>query len=416
MLNPVRPGRPGLERLETAPGIDAPATPPVAERSAGPWFHERADVLSHAPVNDALAERPGISVVVPVFDEIDSLEELYQSITASCTRLGRGHEIIFINDGSRDGSDRKLDELAERDRCVQVIHFRRNFGKSPALAAAFERVRGDIVLTLDADLQDDPAMIPEFVERIDAGADLVSGWKKRRNDPIGKTAPSKVFNWIVRKLSGIPLQDFNCGFKAYRIECIRELSVYGGFHRFLPVLAGSKGFRIEQLVVNHRARKHGVSKFGAKRFFDGILDLLTVLLVTRYRTRPLHFFGIPGTLLGASGIALLLYLTVLWSLGQAIGTRPLLTLGVLLTLTGLQFLSFGLLAELLVRTTVSPREIYSIRAPDERRPPQVVERSSFAPKLSPDTITREDGPRPDPAAETCNDLPIIKPHELRPPS
>ena len=319
-------------------------------------------------MSDAVAARPGISVVVPVFDEVDSLEELYQGITAACTQIGRGHEIVFVDDGSRDGSDRKLDELEARDGRVSVIHFRRNFGKSPALAAAFERVRGDIVLTLDADLQDDPAMIPDFVARIDAGADLVSGWKQRRHDPIGKTAPSKVFNWMVRKLSGIPLQDFNCGFKAYRIECIRELSVYGGFHRFMPVLAGAKGFRIEQLVVNHRARKHGVSKFGVTRFFDGILDLMTVLLVTKYRTRPLHFFGLPGTVLGGVGLALLAYLTVLWFLGEPIGTRPLLTLGVLLTITGLQFLCFGLLGELLVRTTIAPREIFSIRASHERRP------------------------------------------------
>jgi glycosyltransferase involved in cell wall biosynthesis len=363
----------------------------------------------------ATAARPGISVVVPVFDEVESLEELYQGITISCNRLGRGHEILFIDDGSRDGSDLKLDSLASRDPRVQVIHFRRNFGKSPALAAAFERVRGDIVVTLDADLQDDPAMIPEFVERIDAGADLVSGWKKRRNDPFGKTFPSKVFNWMVRRLSGIPLQDFNCGFKAYRIECIRELSVYGGFHRFLPVLAGAKGFRIEQLVVNHRARKHGVSKFGVTRFFDGILDLLTVLLVTKYRTRPLHFFGFPGMLLSGVGVGLLIYLTVLWFLGQSIGTRPLLTLGVLLTIMGLQFLSFGLLGELLVRTTVSAREIYSIREKPRaiRKVPSVEDRPELAAvRLDLDVSTAEDGPRTDPAAVTRHDIPIIPPEEI----
>jgi len=359
--------------------------------------------------------RPGISVVVPVFDEVDSLEELYQGITASCDKLGRGHEIVFVNDGSRDGSDRKLDELAERDARVRVIHFRRNFGKSPALAAAFERVRGDVVLTLDADLQDDPAMIPEFVERIDAGADLVSGWKQKRHDPIGKTFPSKIFNWMVRKLSGIPLKDFNCGFKAYRIDCIRELSVYGGFHRFLPVLAGSKGFRIEQLVVNHRARKHGVSKFGVKRFFDGILDLMTVLLVTKYRTRPLHFFGIPGAALGALGVGLLVYLTILWFLGQEIGTRPLLTLGVLLTITGLQFLCFGLLGELLVRTTVAPREIFSVRETrgPATAPPSaaMAEAHASLDAADPEVVTAEDGIRPDPAAETRQDIPILAPDD-----
>ena len=352
--------------------------------------------------------RPGISAVVPVFDEVDSLEELYAGITAACEQIGRGHEILFVNDGSRDGSDRKLDELAQRDPRVRVIHFRRNFGKSPALAAAFEQVRGDIVLTLDADLQDDPAMIPDFVDRIDAGADLVSGWKKRRHDPLGKTMPSKVFNWMVRRLSGIPLQDFNCGFKAYRIECIRELSVYGGFHRFLPVLAGAKGFRIEQLVVNHRARKHGISKFGVRRFFDGILDLMTVLLVTKYRTRPLHFFGLPGTALGSLGVGLLIYLSVLRFSGETIGNRPLLTLGVLLTITGLQFLCFGLLGELLVRTTVAPREIYSVREP-RRLDPRVVG------TMESEAVTNRDGVRIDHAAETRADLPLQQP-EAEPPS
>ncbi len=268
-----------------------------------------------------------------------------------------------MDDGSTDGSVERLRELAARDPHVHLVLFRKNFGKSPALNAGFERVRGRIVLTLDADLQDDPAMIPQFVERIEAGADLVSGWKQRRHDPLGKTVPSKVFNAVVRRVSGVPLRDFNCGFKAYRIECIRELSVYGGFHRFLPVLAGERGFRIEELVVQHRPRErqHGVSKFGIGRFFDGVLDLLTVLLVTRYRTRPLHFFGIPGGLLVSFGLTLLLYLSVLWLVGEPIGTRPLLTLGVLSTVTGFQFLAMGLVAELLVRTTITSREVFSIR-------------------------------------------------------
>jgi glycosyltransferase involved in cell wall biosynthesis len=311
------------------------------------------------------ADGPELSVVVPVYDEVDSLEQLHAEVTAACEQLGRSHELIFVDDGSRDGSADKLDAIAADDARVRVVHFRRNFGKSPALAAAFERARGKIVIQLDADLQDDPALIGEFVTKIEAGADLVSGWKKRRHDPLGKTLPSRLFNWVVRTLSGIPLRDFNCGYKAYRIECIRELSIYGGFHRFLPVLAGARGFRIEQIVVNHRPRTHGRSKYGIRRFFDGLLDLLTVLLVTRFRTRPLHFFGIPGFALGAAGLAILTYLTVLWFSGESIGARPLLTLGVLLTITSFQFVGIGLLAELLVRTTVQPDEIFSIRS--ERR-------------------------------------------------
>lgn len=306
------------------------------------------------------SEEPYVSVVVPVFNEVDSLRELHQQLTQGAKATGRTYEILFIDDGSRDGSAERLDEIATEDPQVRVVHFRRNFGKSPALAAAFDRVRGQIVLTLDADLQDDPAMIPEFVARIEAGADLVSGWKQRRHDPIGKTLPSKFFNFIVRKVSGVHLRDFNCGFKAYRIDCIRELSVYGGFHRFLPVLAGERGFRVEELVVNHRARQHGVSKFGVKRFFDGFLDLLTVLMVTHFRTRPVHFFGILGTASGVLGVGVLLYLSVLWFMGESIGSRPLLLLGVLLTLTAIQFIAIGLVAELLVRTTISSTEVYSV--------------------------------------------------------
>lgn len=300
-------------------------------------------------------------MVIPVYNEVDSLGPLHEQLTASLSGMSRPYEILLVDDGSTDGSSARLDALADADPCVRVVHFRKNFGKSPALNAAFERVRGDIVITLDADLQDDPSMIPDFVQRVEAGADLVSGWKRRRHDPLGKTMPSKVFNWVVRLVSGVQLMDFNCGFKAYRIECIRELSVYGGFHRFLPVLASWKGFTVEQLVVQHRARTHGVSKFGVGRFFDGFLDLLTVLMVTRYRTRPLHFFGVLGASSGGVGVLLLAYLSVLWFQGEPIGNRPLLTLGVLLTLAAVQFIGIGLVGELLVRTTITAHEVFSIR-------------------------------------------------------
>ncbi len=308
-----------------------------------------------------LASAPELSIVLPVHDERGSLPEMYRQLTETLEGMGRPYELVFVNDGSRDGSGALLDELADADPRVWVIHFRKNFGKSPALAAAFDRVRGEIVLTLDADLQDDPSFIPEFVRRIEDGADLVSGWKQKRHDPLGKTLPSRFFNFVVRRLSGVPLRDFNCGFKAYRIGCIRELNVYGGLHRFLPVLASERGFRIEELVVKHRARQHGVSKFGARRLLHGFLDLLTVLLVTRYRTRPLHFFGIPGILFGVSGLSILTYMTVLWWFAVPIGTRPLLTLGVLLTLGSMIMLGLGLLGELLVRTTIRPHEVFSIR-------------------------------------------------------
>jgi glycosyltransferase involved in cell wall biosynthesis len=304
----------------------------------------------------------GLSVLVPVFDEVQSLRELHAEITQACQGLDRSYEIVFVDDGSRDGSAEVLDELTERDSHVVAIHLRRNFGKSPALAAGFENARGAIVVTLDADLQDDPAMIPAFVARIEAGADLVSGWKQKRHDPIEKTWPSRLFNAVVRKLSGVQLRDFNCGYKAYRAECVRELRVYGGFHRFLPVFAHDRGFRVEELVVRHRARKFGSSKFGSKRLFEGLLDLPTVLLLTRYRMRPLHFFGIPGALVLFTGLALLAYLTVVWFTGHAVGTRPLLSLGVLLTITGVQILCVGLVAEIVVRAGQGRSDPFVIRS------------------------------------------------------
>jgi glycosyltransferase involved in cell wall biosynthesis len=302
-----------------------------------------------------------LSVLVPVFDEVDSLVQLHQELRSACAQVVSSFELVFVDDGSKDGSSEVLDRLAEQDPNVVVIHLRKNFGKSPALAAGFERVRGDIVITMDADLQDDPAMIPAFVERIRAGADLVSGWKQRRHDPLDKTLPSRLFNAVVRKASGVQLHDFNCGFKAYRAECVAELRVYGGFHRFLPVFAQERGFRVEELVVQHRPRVHGHSKFGKSRLFEGLLDLPTVLLLTRYRTRPLHFFGVPGASVSFFGLLILSYLSVLWLLGHPVGTRPLLTFGVLMVVTGMQILCVGLVAEIVVRTTLPQADVYAIR-------------------------------------------------------
>jgi len=305
---------------------------------------------------------PELSILVPVYNEVESLQQLHREITEGCRGVVAEYEIVFVDDGSTDGSSPALDALADADPRVSVVHLRRNFGKSPALAAGFERVRGEIVITMDADLQDDPAMIPEFVQRIRAGADMVSGWKQKRHDPLDKTLPSRVFNGVVRKLSGVQLHDFNCGFKAYRAECMQELRVYGGFHRFLPVFAQDRGFKVEELVVHHRARQHGHSKFGNKRLLEGMLDLPTVLLLTRYRTRPLHFFGIPGAMIMAIGLGLLSYLTVIWFMGESVGTRPLLTLGVLLTITGVQILCVGLVAEVVVRTSLNRGEVYVVRS------------------------------------------------------
>lgn len=308
-----------------------------------------------------------LSLVVPVYNESESVSLLYQEITDVCRGLDGDYEIIFVDDGSTDSSGLVLERLAEEDSHVQVIHFRRNFGKSSALLAGFNRVSGDIVITLDADLQDDPVLIPKFIELIDSGVDLVSGWKKKRHDPIHKTLPSKFFNFVVRKASGVHLHDFNCGFKAYTAECISELKVYGGFHRFLPVFAEERGFRIGELVVQHRSRKHGASKYGVKRFYHGFIDLLTVMLITKYRMRPLHFFGKPGIVFGLTGFGMLLYLSYLWFHGAGIGSRPLLSLGVLLLLIGVLFLGIGLVGELIVHSTFTPHTVYSIRKKPEER-------------------------------------------------
>lgn len=359
-----------------------------------------------------MSHQPYLSILIPLFDERDSISEMHAQVTDACVKLGRTYEILWIDDGSRDGSGALLDELAARDPRCRVVHFRRNFGKSSALAAGFERVRGQIVLTLDADLQDDPAMIDDFVRRIEAGADLVSGWKKLRHDPLDKTLPSRLFNAVVSRLSGVRLHDFNCGFKAYRADCVRELAVYGGFHRFLPVLAHHRGFRVEELIVNHRARKHGKSKYGVKRMFDGFMDLLTVLLVTRYRTRPLHFFGIPGVLLGALGLLILSYLSVLWLLGHAIGDRPLLILGVLLTIVAMQFIGVGLLGELLVRTTIRSQEVFSIR--DEREAPASALAALYSqpsPQLAPSGMAAAGRELPVSAADEYGEDPSL----VRPP-
>ncbi len=293
-----------------------------------------------------LAEPPQVSAIIPVYNEADSLAPLHAEIAAAMVRLGGSHEVIFVDDGSSDGSAAALALLAVAHPNVRVIEFRRNFGKAAALDAGFRAASGEIVVTMDADGQDDPAEIPRFLAKLSEGYDVVSGWKKRRLDPIGKRAPSKLFNAVVSRLCGLRLNDFNCGFKAYRAEALADLRLYGELHRFIPVILHWRGFKVGEIAVNHRARVFGRSKYGLGRFFKGGLDLLTIIVNTRYRSRPLHIFGGAGALVGAAGFAILLYLTVLWMLGEGpIGNRPLLFLGILLATTSLQFFTIGLLGE-----------------------------------------------------------------------
>ncbi len=290
-----------------------------------------------------------ISVVVPLRDEELTVALLYDELLAVLEPLGLPWEVVYVDDGSRDGSWAALTLLyADRDN-VRVVRLRRNFGKATALQAGFAQAEGDVIVTMDADLQDDPAEIPRLLARLEEGYDLVSGWKTRRRDPLSRRLVSKIFNTVTGWLSGVPLHDMNCGLKAYRADVVRGLRLYGELHRFIPVLAHHRGYRVTELAVNHRAREHGRSRYGLERYVRGFLDLLTVSFLGRYRTRPLHLFGGLGLALGALGSGVLLYLTVIKIGGASIGGRPLLILGVLLVVVGLQLFSLGLIAEMVTR-------------------------------------------------------------------
>jgi glycosyltransferase involved in cell wall biosynthesis len=305
---------------------------------------------------------PFITIVVPFLDEEGSLEELHARLTSVLSGVGQPYEILFVDDGSRDRGGDIVDGLAARDPHVGVVHFRRNFGKAAALDAGFRRARGRIVFTMDADLQDDPTEIPSFLAKLSEGYDLVSGWKKKRRDPLGKTLPSKFFNFVVSASSGLKLNDFNCGFKAYRADTVRGLDLYGELHRYVPVLVHWRGFRVTEIPVIHHPRTTGSSKYGIERMAKGFFDLLTVLLITRYRARPLHLFGGVGLAFAMVGFGFLAYLSVMWFMGHWIGNRPLLLLGVLMVLVGVQLVSTGLLGEMISSTQVGMKAHYEIRA------------------------------------------------------
>ena len=288
-----------------------------------------------------------ISVVIPVHNEERSVALLLDELGSALDPLGRPWEAVFVDDGSDDGTFSALTRLHAAADNVRVVRLRRNFGKAAALQAGFEEAGGDIVVTIDGDLQDDPTEIPRLLAKLDEGFDLVSGWKTRRRDPWSRRLPSRIFNVVTGRLSGLRLHDLNCGLKAYRAEVLAGLRIYGELHRFIPVLAHYRGFRVAELPVNHRPREHGRSRYGMERYLRGFLDLLTVTFMGRYRHRPLHLFGGLGLVLGGVGSLVLAYMAVLKLSGHAIGHRPLLMLGVLLVVVGMQFLSLGLLSELI---------------------------------------------------------------------
>jgi glycosyltransferase involved in cell wall biosynthesis len=296
----------------------------------------------------ATSGTPLISIVVPAMNEEGNIPALYQAIIDVLEPAAISFEIVFIDDGSRDRTWDAMLALAAADARVVAFRHRRNFGKARGLATGFQAAQGRFIVTMDADLQDDPVEIPRFLEKLDEGYDLVSGWKQRRQDPLGKTLPSRVFNATVREVSGVPLHDFNCGFKIYRQEVVRTIRLYGELHRFTPVLAHAEGFRVGELPVRHHARKWGTSKYGWSRLIKGFLDLLTVKFLTEYRQRPMHVLGVPGIISLAAGAFFGLWLTAEKFLtGASIGNRPLLLLAILLIVVGVQFFGLGMLGELL---------------------------------------------------------------------
>jgi glycosyltransferase involved in cell wall biosynthesis len=299
-------------------------------------------------------------VVIPLYNEEGSLRELYRELKAALGRMGVRHDYWFIDDGSTDDSFNVLKDIRRTDPRVKIIRFRRNFGKSAALSTGFSHAQGAVVITMDADLQDDPAEIPALVKKLGEGYDLVSGWKKVRKDPLSKTIPSRFFNRVTSALSGIRIHDFNCGLKAYRRDVVKTVRVYGELHRYVPVLAHEAGFRVGEIPVRHRPRRFGKTKFGITRFWKGFLDLLTVLFTTRYFRNPLHLFGFWGLIAMLGGIAIAGWLTVEWFLGSPLGNRPLFLGGILLIIVGIQMVSIGLLGEMITKTRQESEE-YSIR-------------------------------------------------------
>jgi glycosyltransferase involved in cell wall biosynthesis len=303
-----------------------------------------------------------ISVVIPVLDEEESIEALYEQLSEALGDVGRPYEVIFVDDGSSDGSFETMKSLHDRDNDhVRVIQFRRNFGKTAALAAGFRQARGEVVVTMDADLQDDPAEIGVLLDELDKGYDLVGAWRLRRQDPLSKTLPSRIFNAAVSAMTGVGMHDFNCGFKAYRREVTKDLKLYGDLHRFVPVLAHWQGYRVGEVQVVHQPRRYGKSKYGSRRLGRGLLDFLMVLFLTYFLKRPMRFFGTIGVLLFLCGLGIGLYLSWLWIFGGGIGWRPILFVGILFMIVGVQMASIGLLGEMIRNFAYEPEEEYSIK-------------------------------------------------------
>ena len=296
---------------------------------------------------------PQLSIVIPAYNEAESLPVLIVQIQDVLNKNNYTAEVIFVNDGSTDGTNEVLEQIASEKNSdnlqIHLIHFKRNRGKAAGLMAGFAVVRGEIVITMDADLQDDPTEIPKMLDQLRNGKyDVVSGWKYPRKDPLEKRVFSFVFNRVTDLFTGVKLHDMNCGFKVYRAEVVKELHIYGDLHRYIPILCAQAGYRIGEVKVKHHPRRFGVSKYGLKRIPKGFFDLLTVLFLTRYLKRPLHAFGMIGGLVAFIGVITGCYLAILWFMEGGVGFRPLLMMSVLMVILGVQFFSIGLLGELVI--------------------------------------------------------------------
>ncbi|MDX1699904.1 MAG: glycosyltransferase family 2 protein [Melioribacteraceae bacterium] len=302
-----------------------------------------------------------VCVLVPLYNEEESLGKLAKEIDDVFQNIAPDYEILFIDDGSNDNSLKVIKDIARANRKIRYISFRKNYGKSAALNVGFKNVSGDVVITMDADLQDDPSEIPNLLQELQKGYDLVSGWKKQRHDPFIKKYSSRFFNYVTKIMSGIKIHDFNCGLKAYKRAVVKSISVQGELHRYIPVLADWKGFKVSEVVVKHHPRRYGKTKFGISRFFKGFIDLITVIFTTRYIQRPLHFFGMLGVVTFITGFTIDAYLSILWFLDKiTLSNRPILYLGTVLIIVGVQFFSLGLIGEMLVHNN-KKEDSYGIR-------------------------------------------------------
>ena len=315
-----------------------------------------------------MTENPSISIIVPVLNEEGSLDKFYNETTKSLNEYSNW-EIIFIDDGSDDESYNIMRKLADEDNRVSIIQFFKNFGKADALSEGFKEANGDIIITIDADLQDDPAEIPRLVEKIQEGWDVVSGWKKDRKDPISKRLPSKLFNMVTRYLTGIKIHDFNCGLKAYRRKVVKSIDIYGGLHRYIPAIAGKKGFSITEIAVNHRPREFGETKYGGNRLFHGFFDLFTMLFTGKYFDRPLHFFGSIGLVFIFISTISEVY-PIYDKIANGIPFQKhfaLIVFGAMIFGLGLWFFSIGLLGELLVKASgTSDKKMHSVYSKNQK--------------------------------------------------